>query len=512
MVRAAHLPRDAGIDMRALAGLPLRRLVTDSRQVRRGDTFLAYPGETQDGRKYIPQAVEAGAAAVLWEMRGYVWPQVRRRVPNLGVPDLRRHAGEIAAEVYGRPSTELWMIGVTGTNGKTSCSQWIAQALKHTGRKCGVIGTLGSGWPGHLQPLANTTPDGVWLQARMAQFLRRGAEAVSMEVSSIGLDQHRVSGVEFDVALLTNVTRDHLDYHRTMSRYRTAKARLFHWPQLKYAVLNVEDDFGAALARELRRGPQIITYGFAPLRERIARRSNLSCVTGRNLRLRPDGLSFDAATPWGETSIASAMIGRFNAVNLLGVLSVLLASGVPLKQASAALARVRPAAGRLERLGGGARPLAIVDYAHTPDALGQVLSALREVMADPAAPTRRARTHPQGRLICVFGCGGDRDPGKRPLMGRIATRLADEVVITNDNPRNENPEKIIRDILRGARKACIVEPDRKQAIRNALRVARPGDIVLIAGKGHERYQSVRGVNHPFSDAAVAKAALQELWS
>jgi len=499
-----------GVDMRDIARLPLRRLATDSRHVRRGDTFLAYPGETQDGRKYIAQAIEAGAAAVLWEARGYQWPPAWR-VPNLGVPDLRRHAGEIAASAYGRPSAALWVIGITGTNGKTSCSQWIAQALKHTGRKCGVIGTLGSGWPGRLEPLANTTPDGVWLQARMAQFLRRGAEAVSMEVSSIGLEQHRVSGVEFDVALLTNVTRDHLDYHRTMARYRAAKARLFEWPGLKHAVLNVEDPFGAALARELPRGPQIIAYGFEPLSERLPRRSGLARVTGRNLLLRPDGITFDVETPWGETSIASGMIGRFNAVNLLGVLSGLLASGVKLEQAAAALARVRPATGRIERQGGGRRPLAIVDYAHTPDALEQVLTTLREVMAEPAEATRRARPRCRGRLICVFGCGGDRDPGKRPLMGRVATRLADEVVITSDNPRNEDPKQIIRDILKGTRKQCVVEPDRKRAIRNALSAARPGDIVLVAGKGHEQYQSVCGVNHPFSDAAVVKAALRELW-
>jgi len=492
-------------DMRALAGLPLRRLVTDSRRVKRGDTFLAYPGETQDGRRYIGQAIAAGAACVLWEARGYSWPG-EWRVPNRAVRDLRKHAGEIAAAVYGRPTAGLWVVGATGTNGKTSCTQWVAQALTQTGRRCGVIGTLGSGWPGRLEPLANTTPDGVWLQARMARFLRRGAKAVSMEVSSIGLDQDRVSGVEFDVALFTNLTRDHLDYHRTMARYRKAKSELFRWPGLKHAVLNLEDRFGAALARDVPRGPQLLGYGFEPLPYAVPRRARLARVLGRNLSLHRDGLSFDVKTPWGETAVKTPLIGRFNAVNLLGVLGVLLASGVPLQQASRALSRVRPAPGRIERHGGGRRPLAVIDYAHTPDALEKVLGTLRETLREPGS--HRARS---GRLICVFGCGGDRDAGKRPLMGRVASRLADRVVVTSDNPRNEDPDRIIADILKGAKKDCVVERDRESAIRGALREAEPGDIVLVAGKGHERYQSVRGVDYPYSDAAVVKSALRELW-
>ncbi|HWI15046.1 MAG TPA: UDP-N-acetylmuramoyl-L-alanyl-D-glutamate--2,6-diaminopimelate ligase, partial [Burkholderiales bacterium] len=359
-------------DMRALAGLPLRRLVTDSRRVKRGDTFLAYPGETQDGRRYIAQAIAAGAACVLWEARGYTWPR-EWRVPNRGVRELRKHAGEIAAAVCGRPTAGLWVVGVTGTNGKTSCSQWVAQALTQTGRKCGVIGTLGSGWPGRLEPLANTTPDGVWLQARMARFLRRGAKAVSMEVSSIGLDQDRVSGVDFDVALFTNLTRDHLDYHHTMARYRKAKSELFRWPGLKHAVLNFEDRFGIELVGDVPRGAQVVGYGFEPLPHAVPRRARLARVLGRNLCLHRDGLHFDVKTPWGDARVETALIGRFNAVNLLGVLGVLLASGVPLQQASRALSRVRAAPGRIERHGGGRRPLAVIDYAHTPDALEKVL-------------------------------------------------------------------------------------------------------------------------------------------
>ena len=489
-------------DLATLAGVPLRRLVTDSRLVKRGDTFLAYPGEAQDGRRYIEQALRAGAGGVLWEARGYAWPAAWR-VPNRPVRNLRRHAGEIAAAVHGRPTSRLRVIGVTGTNGKTSCSQWLAQAHGALGRKCGVIGTLGSGFPGRLEPLANTTPDGVWLQARMARFLRRGARAVAMEVSSIGLDQDRVAGVEFDVALLTNLTRDHLDYHRTMSRYRQAKAALFQWPGLAHAVVNLEDAFGAALAHDIPSATQVIGYGFAP-RAGIRRRG-LARVLGANLAMAHDGLRFDVTSPWGDGVVTSRMIGRFNAMNLLGCLGVLLAGGVSMKEATRVLAGVKPAAGRLERHGGGRRPLAVVDYAHTPDALEQVLGTLREVLNAAPAP-RRARS---GRLLCVFGCGGDRDPGKRPLMGRVATRLADRVIVTSDNPRNEPPRRIIDDILAGARAECRVEPDRERAIHAALREAQAGDIVLVAGKGHEPYQTVRGVDHPFSDVAVVKAALRE---
>ena len=495
-------------DVHSLAGLPLRRLVIDSRQVKRGDTFLAYPGETQDGRRYIQQAIAAGAGCVLWEARGYVWPR-EWQLPNRGIRDLRKHAGEIAAAAYGHPTSSLWVVGVTGTNGKTSCSQWAAQVLTHAGRKCGVIGTLGSGWPGRLVPLANTTPDGVWLQARMARFLRRGAKAVSMEVSSIGLDQHRVSGVEFDVAMFTNLTRDHLDYHGTMARYRKAKSELFRWPGLKHAVLNLEDAYGVGLVREVPRDAQVVGYGFHPLPHPVPRRARMARVLGRNLRLHRDGLAFDVTTPWGDTAIESAMIGRFNAVNLLGVLGVLLASGVPQQQASRSLVRIRPVPGRIERHGGGRRPLAVIDYAHTPDALEKVLVALREAMHETRG--RRARPEHNARLICVFGCGGDRDPGKRPVMGRVASRLADRVVITSDNPRNEDPARIIADILKGAGKDALVEPDRERAVRAALQEANAGDMVLVAGKGHEQYQTVRGINHPYSDAAVVKAALRELW-
>jgi UDP-N-acetylmuramoyl-L-alanyl-D-glutamate--2,6-diaminopimelate ligase len=494
-----------GTDLAAIDGLAIKRLTTDSRMIRRGDTFMAYPGEARDGREHIPQAIAKGAASVLWESRDFSWDP-SWSAANLGVRNLRMQAGEIASHVYGRPSDRLWVVGVTGTNGKTSCSQWIAQSLTRCGRKCAIVGTLGSGFPGYLKPSINTTPDPAWLQAELSHFLRRGAYGVSMEVSSHGLAQHRVSGIEFDVALLTNVTRDHLDYHGTMRSYRAAKARLFKWPSLKHAVLNLDDKFGAELAASIpRRNLNVIGYGFG--RSAPSRRRRLARVQGGNLRVGTGGLSFDVSSPWGEASLESRLIGRFNANNLLGVLAVLLASDVSLEDAVNALQRVHAVPGRVEHYGGGRRPLVVIDYAHTPDALEKILLALRELIAS-REPRRGSRG---SRLICVFGCGGERDRGKRPLMGSMATRLADSVIITSDNPRGEDAMAIIADILEGVEAECAIVPDRGQAIRQAIAMAQREDVVLIAGKGHERYQEIGGVRHPFSDAAKARVALRSIW-
>jgi len=490
------------LDWKAVGALGIRRLINDSRAVRPGDTFVAYPGQSRDGREFIPQALARGAASVLWERAGFRW-NPRWRAPNLGVRQLRRNAGEIASRMHGRPSARLHLIGVTGTNGKTTCSQWIAQALTRCGRRCAVIGTLGYGVRAPLRPLANTTPDALWLHAQLAEFARRGAQAVAMEVSSIGLDQDRVAGVEFDVALFTNLSRDHLEYHRTMRRYGEAKARLFAWQTLRHAVVNLDDDFGAALARGIGRpGLEVIGYGFT-----AARGAPLARVTGSNLVTSARGVSFDAKTPWGAARITSPVLGRHNAYNLLGTLAVLLASGVTLRKAVAALSALTPVPGRLQRVGGGPRPLVVVDYAHTPDALEQALTTLRGLLDSNAS---RLTPH-TSRLICVFGCGGERDRGKRPQMGRVAAALADRVVITSDNPRGEDPRQIIEDIVGGVRRAgggMAIEPDRRAAILRAVQEARRGDIVLLAGKGHEEYQEIRGARRPFSDAAVAREAVE----
>jgi UDP-N-acetylmuramoyl-L-alanyl-D-glutamate--2,6-diaminopimelate ligase len=343
----------------------------------------------------------------------------------------------------------------------------------------------------------------LWLHAQLAEFARRGAQAVAMEVSSIGLDQDRVAGVEFDVALFTNLSRDHLEYHRTMRRYGEAKARLFAWQTLRHAVVNLDDDFGAALARGIGRpGLEVIGYGFT-----AARGAPLARVTGSNLVTSARGVSFDAKTPWGAARVTSPVLGRHNAYNLLGTLAVLLASGVTLRKAVAALSALTPVPGRLQRVGGGPRPLVVVDYAHTPDALEQALTTLRGLLDSNAS---RLTPH-TSRLICVFGCGGERDRGKRPQMGRVAAALADRVVITSDNPRGEDPRQIIEDIVGGVRRAgggMAIEPDRRAAILRAVQEARRGDIVLLAGKGHEEYQEIRGARRPFSDAAVAREAVE----
>jgi UDP-N-acetylmuramoyl-L-alanyl-D-glutamate--2,6-diaminopimelate ligase len=482
------------MNLTAIDQLGIRRLASDSRCLTRGDAFVAYPGETQDGRRYIAQAIARGAACVLWEKRGFRW-KAEWRVPNVGVAQLRARAGIIANRVYGEPSARLRMIGVTGTNGKTTCSHWIAQAMNHCGQCTAVIGTLGYGLRKAVHPLVNTTPDAVWLHAQLANFLRRGARAVSMEVSSIGLDQDRVAGVQFDAALFTNLTRDHLDYHRTMRHYRRSKQRLFECESLRHAIVNLDDDFGAELAQRVRRrGLRVLGYGFE---SRVLDARRLPRVIGTKLVAGAGGMRFDVKTPWGSATIESPLIGRHNASNLLGSLATLLASEIKFEDAVAALGKLKSVPGRMQKLGGGRLPLVVVDYAHTPDALEHVLRSLRELMIDGGS-----------RLICVFGCGGNRDRGKRPLMGKVATQFADCVVITNDNPRSEDPLAIIADIRKGARGDYVVEPDRRRAIARALREARRGDFVLVAGKGHENYQEVAGVRRPFSDVAVARAQLQ----
>lgn len=470
----------------------ISRLSVDSRTLQPGDTFVAYPGEGADGRHFIPQAIKAGASSVLWERQDFAW-NADWNIPNLGETDLRAKAGFWADEAYGHPSRNMWVIGVTGTNGKTSCAHWLSQSLAASGKPTALIGTLGSGFPGRLTHTGYTTPDPITLQTQLRDFRDQGAEAIAMEVSSHGLDQGRVNGVKFDVALLTNLSRDHLDYHGDMQAYAQAKSRLFERKDLQYAVLNLDDEFGRTLAgKPAGCGVKIVGYGFEnkPDNCQIA-------VLGKNLKLGSGGLSFDVATPWGKTAIASPMLGRFNASNLLGTLAALLVSGIDLERATQALVQVRPVPGRLQSLGGGKLPVVVVDYAHTPDALEKVLLALREV-ASPGAS-----------LTCVFGCGGNRDKGKRPLMGRIASERADRVIVTSDNPRHEDPRQIIEQITASMKANFHVEEDRAAAIATAIRQAGPGDIVLIAGKGHEDYQEMAGIKYPFSDAEVANRILQE---
>jgi UDP-N-acetylmuramoyl-L-alanyl-D-glutamate--2,6-diaminopimelate ligase len=488
-------------------GAGIGGISADSRRVRAGDAFVAYPGARTDGRHHIADALARGAAAVLWERDGFSWNDAWR-VPNIAADGLRGLAGHLAHEIYGRPSEKLWLAGVTGTNGKTSCSQWIAQALNALGRKTAVIGTLGSGFPAAsglepaaLAPSLNTTPDAIELHRRLAEFLQAGAQGVVMEVSSVGLDQGRVSGALFDVALLTNLSRDHLDYHGDMERYAAAKAQLFDAPGLSGAVLNMDDVLGVRIAQKLG-GSAVARAGYSA-HAGVASAAGLEFfLEAENIRLTQEGLAFDLVSSWGRIEVASRLLGRFNVANVLGVLGVLLGAGVALEQAAAAVTALTSPPGRMQCLGGAGKPLAVVDYAHSPDALEAVLASLRP-LADAAG----------GRLSCVFGCGGDRDRGKRSLMGAIAARGADQVLLTSDNPRGEDPMGIITDILEGVlaeaqtEQSPLVVADRREAIAAAIAASAAGDVVLIAGKGHEDYQEIAGRRIPFSDAAVAAEAL-----
>lgn len=491
MIAAAEFVRPEGarlLDRLAQLGVPLADLTADSRAVKMGSIFVAYPGTVLDGRAYIAEAIARGAAAVIFERSGFSWDE-RWEIPNLGVDNLRARISEIAGHIHGNPSETLWMAGVTGTNGKTSVSQWIAAAMDALGRRCAVVGTLGNGLVGERVEAKNTTPDPIVLQRLLAEYLRRGARAVAMEVSSHGLDQGRVAGIKYDVAVFTNLTRDHLDYHGTMESYAEAKYRLFSARGLKHAVINVDDEWGANIAPRLQgSGIDIITYGTGKGARLLATHIGLSEA----------GVRFRVESEWGHGEVNASVLGAFNVSNLLAVLGALLASGIAFDDAIGAVSALQPVPGRLERIGGGAAPLIAIDYAHTPDALEKALTALRPTVA---------AGH---RLVCVFGCGGDRDAGKRPLMGAKAASLADQVIVTSDNPRGEDPHAIIEQIMSGIprRRAEAIE-DRQVAIFSAVHRARAGDVVLLAGKGHETYQEIAGVRHPFSDREVAAAALAD---
>lgn len=482
-------------ELKAL-GVDITRLVSDSRLVQPGDTFVAYPGTQADGRRFIAQAIARGANAVIWEAHDFQWNS-EWRVPNLAVHDLRHRAGMIADQVCGQPSQKLWMVGVTGTNGKTSCSHWLARAFTALGRKSALLGTLGNGFPGALQATANTTPDALLVHGLLAEYVQQGAQAAVMEVSSHALTQGRVNGVHYDVALLTNLTRDHLDYHGDMQSYAAAKRRLFDWEQLKHAVLNLDDDFGAELAEQLQdAGVEVIGYGLDDESRQLAGRLGIRMVHGTLTQMDAQGLALHLHTSWGMAQLQSKLIGRFNAANLLGALAVLLASGVELEDAVHELGLQKAVPGRMQSMGGKDVPAVVVDYAHTPDALEKVLLTLREVTAPSG-----------GDVICVFGCGGDRDRGKRPMMGTVASKFADVRIITNDNPRNEEPRAIIDAIVMGMEGDYQIIEDRTKAIAHAIAKARAIDTVLLAGKGHEDYQEIKGVRHPFSDAEIAHRAL-----
>ncbi len=461
-------------------------LVMDSRQVCAGDAFVAIAGFGTHGLAFAGQAREAGAAAILFE------PPAPAEYPApdgaIAVPGLRARLGAMGDLFHGHPSHAMTMVGVTGTNGKTSTVQLLAQAWHLRGVRSGSVGTLGAGLHGEVRPTGFTTPLVLDMHALLGGLRDAGAEAVAMEVSSHALDQGRVDGVHYDVAAFTNLTRDHLDYHGDMEAYGQAKSKLFFREGLKAAVLNLDDPYVRALAGRLPEGVRVLG---------VSSRGHADAVLqARALCFDARGIGFELCAGDQAHPVQSPLLGRFNVDNLLAVAGVLHALGDSAGAVAGPLSQLQPVAGRMNRLGGdGVRPLVVVDYAHTPDALEQALSSLR--------------AHARSRLTCVFGCGGERDSGKRPMMARIAEQHADQVVVTDDNPRGEDGAAIVSGILAGFSRpqAVQVQRDRAIAIADAIARSGPQDVVLVAGKGHEPYQEIAGVRHPFDDTAVAGEAL-----
>ncbi|QWF19871.1 UDP-N-acetylmuramoyl-L-alanyl-D-glutamate--2,6-diaminopimelate ligase [Lysobacter capsici] len=474
-----------------IAGIPgdlrISGLVMDSRAVRPGDAFVAIAGFGAHGLKFIEQARAQGAVAILFE------PPAPDDLPApadaIAVPRLRSRLGEMGDAFHGRASEAMTVVGVTGTNGKTSTVQLIAQAWTLRGIRCGSVGTLGAGLYGAVVPNGFTTPLVLPLHELLADMRDAGATAVAMEVSSHALDQGRVAGVHFDVGVFTNLTRDHLDYHGDMASYGAAKARLFDWPGLQAAAINLDDEFGRELIAQLPKGVRAIGLS--------SRGRDGASLRAEAMSFDSRGIGFDLVVAGKSHPVASKLLGRFNVDNLLAVAGALYALDEAPAQIAQTLSQLEPIHGRMNRLGGdGVLPLVVIDYAHTPDALEQALASLR--------------AHANARLICVFGCGGERDRGKRPQMAAIAEHGADLVIVTDDNPRGEDGDVIVADILEGLRapQRAVVLRDRRAAIEHAIGEAGPDDIVLVAGKGHEPYQEIHGVRHAFDDTLIAQAALE----
>jgi len=466
------------------ARAPQGQLRTDSRHVQPGDIFIAWPGAAADGRAFVAQALAHGAAACLVEHDGSAdFAFADARIASF--TGLKAITGSLAAQWLGHPAQALRIVAVTGTNGKTSTAWWLAHALP----RCAMVGTLGVGLPPHFTSTGMTTPDPVLLQTEFAKFIAAGAEFAAIEASSIGIVEHRLAGTAIDTAVFTNFTQDHLDYHGSMDAYWQAKAQLFDWPGLRVAVVNVDDAQGRALAQTLapRSALDVWTVG-------LQHPARLMAV---DIAHTAQGMAFTVVEGQQRQPMQTALIGQYNISNLLGVLATLRGQGHSLAQAVAACASLQPVPGRMQQIAVVGQPLVAIDYAHTPDALVQALAALR--------PLAQARG---GRLCCVFGCGGNRDARKRPLMGAAAEQGADQVLVTSDNPRLEDPQAIVADILAGMRPQTPYELDRAAAIAQAIAQADARDVVLLAGKGHEDYQDAQGHKRPFSDYHEAARAVQ----
>ena len=487
-IHQLHTPEEAA---RWLQERVTGTLSADSRKLAPGDGFIAWPGAATDGRKYVNAALGAGAAACLVEhedAQAYGFSDDRVATYE----GLKAATGLIAAAYFGVPSEQLQVVAITGTNGKTSTAWWLAQALDRLGRKCGVVGTLGVGQLGAMVFNGLTTPDPVLLQQQLKRFVDEGFVACALEASSIGLEERRLEGTRIRLAVFTNFTQDHLDYHASMADYWQAKKMLFSWPGLQAAIINIDDAKGFELSAALIGAPlDVWTFSCTG----VARLQAQAICHGTH------DLSFEVVEGAERHRISTPMVGLYNVSNLLGVVASLRAMNIPLADAVNACADLLPVPGRTETLTVPGQPLVVIDYAHTPDALEKVLLAIK-----PVALSRG------GRLWCVFGCGGDRDASKRPLMAAIAEKSADQLVVTSDNPRTEDPQLIIDQMLRGLSRpdAVLVQADRAAAIADALRLAQAGDVVLLAGKGHENYQEIKGVKFTFSDRDQAQAVLDAL--
>lgn len=474
---------------------PNGQLFSDSREIGADGNavFFAYEGDSADGRDYISKAIGNGAKAVVFEKEGFDW-NPEWNVPHLGVMGLKACAASVAAAYYDYPAQAMFVIAVTGTNGKTSCTQWLGQSLSALGKKTAVIGTLGvtvfvNGQGGVPEETGYTTPDQVQLQRILAKLRKESVQCVAMEASSIGIDQGRLNGIPIDVGLFTNFTRDHLDYHHDMASYKAAKRKLFDWPGLKHAVLNLDDPMGRELATALKTRISLTGYTLENADTAIP------VLKACDIRHRTSGIEFSIDSFSGSARIRTRLIGRFNASNVLGVLGVLLAAGIHWDDAVRTLGDLLPPAGRMQQMGGKNAPLVVIDFAHTPDAMEKGLATLRHVANER-----------NGKLWCVFGCGGDRDQGKRPQMGSVS-ETADFVIVTSDNPRSEDPKEIMKQIISGMEKEPQVYEDRAMAILQAVRQASQNDVIFLAGKGHETYQEIKGVKLPFADADHVALAL-----
>lgn len=471
----------------------IHRLMLDSRNVQQHDLFIAIQGKQFDGCQYIQQALAQGAAAILYDAnsRSFQKNSQHANQPIYAIHQLREKLGELAARYYDYPAKHLRMIGITGTNGKTSCSHYIAQILASENIRCGIIGTLGHGFCDHLQSGGLTTPDAISIQSILNEFRQQQTKTISMEVSSHSIDQARINAIDFEFAVFTNLTQDHLDYHGTMENYAAVKKSFLTTPHTKNIIINIDDAYGRKWVEELKYLKPIYGFGFKDKQSK----SSFPQTRASQIQCSLSGLKAHIESPWGSGWLETPLIGEFNLSNVLATLTTLCVYGIPFAQVLKDFAQLKSVPGRMQTICRNAKPMVVIDYSHTPDALAKALQILRY--------------HTVGRLICVFGCGGDRDPSKRPQMAAIAENYADDVIVTNDNPRHEKPEAIVQQIVLGFARPdrVIIELNRVKAIQKSIQLATAQDCILIAGKGAENYQQVGDEKIPFNDAEIVQKSL-----